>query len=39
MFVRQQETLVDFILTSTDIWGLWVDDSNCTIIKSINFEK
>uniref|UniRef100_A0A668ADZ8 Nucleoporin 160 n=1 Tax=Myripristis murdjan TaxID=586833 RepID=A0A668ADZ8_9TELE len=33
-----QETLVDFALTSTDIWGLWVDDSNSTIIKYINFE-
>ncbi|KAM9854925.1 nuclear pore complex protein Nup160 [Aulostomus maculatus] len=33
-----QETLVDFTLTSTDIWGLWVDDANATVIKYINFE-
>ncbi|XP_076018767.1 nuclear pore complex protein Nup160 [Genypterus blacodes] len=33
-----QETLVDFALTSTDIWGLWVDDSNATVVKYINFE-
>ncbi|XP_049929502.1 nuclear pore complex protein Nup160 [Epinephelus moara] len=33
-----QETLVDFALTSTDIWGVWVDDSNSTVVKYINFE-
>ncbi|CAB1414934.1 unnamed protein product [Pleuronectes platessa] len=33
-----QETLVDFHLTSTDVWGLWVDESNSTVIKYINFE-
>lgn len=33
-----QETLVDFTLTFTDIWGLWVDDTNATIVKYINFE-
>ncbi|XP_060784508.1 nuclear pore complex protein Nup160 isoform X1 [Neoarius graeffei] len=33
-----QETLVDFVLTSTDIWGLWVDDDNQTMVKYINFE-
>ncbi|XP_076878725.1 LOW QUALITY PROTEIN: nuclear pore complex protein Nup160 [Brachyhypopomus gauderio] len=33
-----QETLVDFVLTSTDIWGLWVDDDNQTVMKYINFE-
>uniref|UniRef100_A0A7N8X968 Nucleoporin 160 n=1 Tax=Mastacembelus armatus TaxID=205130 RepID=A0A7N8X968_9TELE len=33
-----QETLVNFALTSTDIWGLWVDDSNSTVVKYINFE-
>eukprot|EP00066_Takifugu_rubripes_P016720 XP_011605986.1 PREDICTED: LOW QUALITY PROTEIN: nuclear pore complex protein Nup160 [Takifugu rubripes] len=33
-----QETLVDFVLTSTDIWGIWVDDSNTTVVKYINFE-
>ncbi|XP_053538114.1 nuclear pore complex protein Nup160 [Ictalurus punctatus] len=33
-----QETLVDFVLTSTDIWALWVDDDNQTVVKYINFE-
>uniref|UniRef100_A0A3Q3JNV8 Nucleoporin 160 n=1 Tax=Monopterus albus TaxID=43700 RepID=A0A3Q3JNV8_MONAL len=33
-----QETLVDFTLTSTDIWALWLDDSNATVVKYINFE-
>uniref|UniRef100_A0A4W5LG59 Nucleoporin 160 n=1 Tax=Hucho hucho TaxID=62062 RepID=A0A4W5LG59_9TELE len=33
-----QETLVDFALTSTDIWGLWLDDTNQTVVKYINFE-
>ncbi|XP_071318401.1 nuclear pore complex protein Nup160 isoform X2 [Trachinotus anak] len=33
-----QETLVDFHLTSTDVWALWVDDSNTTVVKYINFE-
>nr|XP_046249006.1 nuclear pore complex protein Nup160 isoform X2 [Scatophagus argus] len=33
-----QETLVDFTLTSADIWGVWVDDSNTTVVKYINFE-
>ncbi|XP_047189332.1 nuclear pore complex protein Nup160 isoform X2 [Scophthalmus maximus] len=33
-----QDTLVDFHLTSTDIWALWVDDSNATVVKYINFE-
>ncbi|XP_070763459.1 nuclear pore complex protein Nup160 [Enoplosus armatus] len=33
-----QETLVDFALTSTDIWAVWVDDSNATVVKYINFE-
>lgn len=32
-----QETLVDFTLTSTDIWGLWVDDG--TVIRSISFDQ
>uniref|UniRef100_A0A8C7N7N6 Nucleoporin 160 n=1 Tax=Oncorhynchus kisutch TaxID=8019 RepID=A0A8C7N7N6_ONCKI len=32
------ETLVDFALTSTDIWGLWLDDTNQTVVKYINFE-
>lgn len=34
-----QETLVDFVLTSADIWGIWVDDSNTTVVKYINFEQ
>lgn len=34
-----QETLVDFVLTSTDIWGIWVDDSNTSVVKYINFEQ
>ncbi|CAL1594807.1 unnamed protein product [Knipowitschia caucasica] len=33
-----QETLVDFCLTSTEVWALWVDDTSSTIIKYINFE-
>ncbi|KAM4617495.1 nuclear pore complex protein Nup160 [Discoglossus pictus] len=35
-----QETLVDFTftLTSTDIWGLWLDEESQTIVKHINFE-
>lgn len=33
-----QETLVDFTLTSSDIWALWVDDSNSTVVKYISFE-
>ncbi|XP_072290755.1 nuclear pore complex protein Nup160 [Eucyclogobius newberryi] len=34
-----QETLVDFTLTSTEIWGLWVDDTNSIVIKYIQFEQ
>uniref|UniRef100_A0AAQ5XKG0 Nucleoporin 160 n=1 Tax=Amphiprion ocellaris TaxID=80972 RepID=A0AAQ5XKG0_AMPOC len=33
-----QETLVDFTLTSSDVWALWVDESNITVVKYINFE-
>ncbi|RXM33300.1 Nuclear pore complex protein Nup160 [Acipenser ruthenus] len=33
-----QETLIDFSLTSTDVWALWQDDENQTIVKYINFE-
>ncbi|MEE6499176.1 hypothetical protein FKM82_003349 [Ascaphus truei] len=35
-----QETLIDFTftLTSTDIWALWLDEENQTIVKHINFE-
>ncbi|KAM4017014.1 nuclear pore complex protein Nup160 [Anomaloglossus baeobatrachus] len=35
-----QESLVDFMftLTTTDIWALWLDDENQTIVKHINFE-
>ncbi|KAM5246977.1 nuclear pore complex protein Nup160 isoform 1-T1 [Ctenodactylus gundi] len=34
-----QETLVDFALTSTDIWALWHDAENQTTVKYINFEQ
>ncbi|XP_061578278.1 nuclear pore complex protein Nup160 [Cololabis saira] len=33
-----QEILVDFALTSSDVWSLWIDDSNTTVVKYINFE-
>ncbi|XP_003465204.2 nuclear pore complex protein Nup160 [Cavia porcellus] len=33
-----QETLVDFALTPTDVWALWHDAENQTIVKYINFE-
>lgn len=33
-----QETLVDFTLTPSDVWALWVDESNNTLVKYINFE-
>ncbi|XP_045147051.1 nuclear pore complex protein Nup160, partial [Echinops telfairi] len=33
-----QETLVDFALTTTDIWALWHDVENQTAVKYINFE-
>ncbi|TKC46099.1 hypothetical protein EI555_005422, partial [Monodon monoceros] len=33
-----QETLIDFALTSTDIWVLWHDAENQTVVKYINFE-
>uniref|UniRef100_A0A3P9ILY1 Nucleoporin 160 n=1 Tax=Oryzias latipes TaxID=8090 RepID=A0A3P9ILY1_ORYLA len=33
------ETLVDFSLTSSDVWALWVDDSNATVVKYISFEQ
>ncbi|KAG9333464.1 hypothetical protein JZ751_011533 [Albula glossodonta] len=33
-----QETLVDFALTSTEVWGLWLDNDNQTVVKYINFE-
>ncbi|KAG3285305.1 hypothetical protein H1C71_008902 [Ictidomys tridecemlineatus] len=33
-----QETLIDFALTSTDIWALWHDVENQTTVKYINFE-
>lgn len=38
-FMFPQETLVDFSLTSTDIWAVWVDESNNTVVKYINFEQ
>ncbi|XP_073515088.1 nuclear pore complex protein Nup160 isoform X1 [Phyllobates terribilis] len=35
-----QDPLVDFMftLTTTDIWALWLDDENQTVVKRINFE-
>ncbi|XP_043938685.1 nuclear pore complex protein Nup160 [Protopterus annectens] len=33
-----QERLIDFRITSTDIWAVWQDDESQTIIKYINFE-
>ncbi|KAM9081271.1 nuclear pore complex protein Nup160 isoform 4-T4 [Megaptera novaeangliae] len=33
-----QETLIDFALTSTDIWALWHGAENQTVVKYINFE-
>uniref|UniRef100_A0A1A7YTS7 Nucleoporin 160kDa n=1 Tax=Iconisemion striatum TaxID=60296 RepID=A0A1A7YTS7_9TELE len=33
-----QEVLVDFALTSSEIWALWMDQSNNTVVKYINFE-
>ncbi|XP_019512035.1 PREDICTED: nuclear pore complex protein Nup160 [Hipposideros armiger] len=33
-----QETLIDFALTPTDIWALWHDAENQTVVKYINFE-
>ncbi|XP_062972887.1 nuclear pore complex protein Nup160 [Elgaria multicarinata webbii] len=33
-----QETLVDFALTTAEIWALWHDDENQTTMKYINFE-
>ncbi|NXH18801.1 NU160 protein, partial [Bucco capensis] len=34
-----QETLVDFALTSTEIWALWHNEENQTVVKYINFEQ
>uniref|UniRef100_A0A8C3XK86 Nucleoporin 160 n=1 Tax=Chelydra serpentina TaxID=8475 RepID=A0A8C3XK86_CHESE len=34
-----QETLVDFALTPAEIWALWHDDENQTVVKYINFEQ
>uniref|UniRef100_A0A673IUA0 Nuclear pore complex protein Nup160-like n=1 Tax=Sinocyclocheilus rhinocerous TaxID=307959 RepID=A0A673IUA0_9TELE len=33
-----QETLVDFVLTATDIWAVWLDNDNQTVVKYISFE-
>ncbi|XP_066487596.1 nuclear pore complex protein Nup160 [Tiliqua scincoides] len=33
-----QETLIDFALTTAEIWALWYDDENQTTVKYINFE-
>ncbi|XP_009996786.1 PREDICTED: LOW QUALITY PROTEIN: nuclear pore complex protein Nup160, partial [Chaetura pelagica] len=34
-----QETLVDFALTSAEIWALWHNEENQTVVKYINFEQ
>nr|7VOP_D Chain D, Nucleoporin 160kDa [Xenopus laevis]7VOP_M Chain M, Nucleoporin 160kDa [Xenopus laevis] len=36
-----QETLIDFTFTlsSMNIWALWLDDDNQTVMKHINFER
>uniref|UniRef100_A0A452QNC5 Nucleoporin 160 n=1 Tax=Ursus americanus TaxID=9643 RepID=A0A452QNC5_URSAM len=33
-----QETLIDFAITSTDIWAMWHDAENQTVVKYINYE-
>uniref|UniRef100_A0A8C2H8N8 Nucleoporin 160 n=1 Tax=Cyprinus carpio TaxID=7962 RepID=A0A8C2H8N8_CYPCA len=33
-----QETLVDFVLTASDIWAVWLDNDNQTVVKYISFE-
>ncbi|CAM4735240.1 unnamed protein product [Leuciscus chuanchicus] len=33
-----QETVVDFVLTATDIWAVWLDNDNQTVVKYISFE-
>ncbi|KAG8431550.1 hypothetical protein GDO86_018318 [Hymenochirus boettgeri] len=35
-----QETLIDFnfTLATMEVWALWIDDENQTIVKHINFE-
>ncbi|KAM9753725.1 nuclear pore complex protein Nup160-like [Menidia menidia] len=33
-----QETLVDFTLTSSDVWALWVDEANAAVVKYISYE-
>lgn len=35
----KQETLVDFVLTATEVWGLWLDDDNQTVVKYVSFEQ
>ncbi|KAL7991905.1 hypothetical protein Chor_016161 [Crotalus horridus] len=35
---NNQETLIDFALTTSEIWALWHDDENQTTVKYINFE-
>uniref|UniRef100_A0A3Q2CWA9 Nucleoporin 160 n=1 Tax=Cyprinodon variegatus TaxID=28743 RepID=A0A3Q2CWA9_CYPVA len=34
-----QESLVDFTLTPTEVWALWLDESNSAVVKYINFEN
>lgn len=35
----KQETVVDFVLTATDIWAVWLDNDNQTVVKYISFEQ
>ncbi len=39
VFVLEQETLVDLVLTATDIWAVWLDNDNQTVVKYISFEQ
>lgn len=37
--ISPQETLIDFAITSTDIWAMWHDAENQTVVKYINYEQ
>ncbi len=39
VFLLEQETLVDLVLTATDIWAVWLDNDNQTVVKYISFEQ
>nr|XP_055048716.1 nuclear pore complex protein Nup160 [Misgurnus anguillicaudatus] len=36
--LSKEDTLVDFVLTATDVWALLLDSDNQTVVKYINFE-